>query len=239
MLGVLSRNWPIISEEVDRETGEPLRLEPEAALSIARREVFGLQREGLLDGRAANWDMATDWYLLAWKNFGAREFSYDEARKMAMAHGADADELRNRHKLLSRKGDSVTLLQPSQREGSGHVNPDAVTFTRMIDALHTAMWLYDLEGERSCRQFLQGAGLIADADFRTLVYAAINAIPRGRTYQRGEITGFRVPEAQTLENMRVSLFPDINVSEKPGHRHRRRAGDDGHEIGTRGYERIT
>ena len=214
VLGVLSRNWPIISEEVDRETGDPLRLEPEAALSIARREVFGLQREGLLDGRAANWDQATDWYLLAWKSFGAREFSYDEARKMAMAHGADADELRNRHKLLMRKGDSVTLLQPSQREGSGHVNPDAVTFTRAVDALHTAMWLYDLEGERSCRQFLQGAGLIADADFRTLVRAAINAIPRGRTYQRGEITGFRVPEAQTLENMRVSLFPDINVSEK-------------------------
>ena len=214
VLGVLSRNWPIISEEVDRETGEPLRLEPEAALSIARREVFGLQREGLLDGRAANWDQATDWYLLAWKSFGAREFSYDEARKMAMAHGADADELRNRHKLLSRKGDSVTLLQPSQREGSGHVNPDAVTFTRAVDALHTAMWLYDLEGERSCRQFLQGAGLIADADFRTLVRAAINAIPRGRTYSRGEITGFRVAEAQTLENMRLSLFPDIEVDLK-------------------------
>ncbi len=214
VLGVLSRNWPIISEEVDRETGEPRRLEPEAALSIARREVFGLQREGLLDGRAANWDQATDWYLLAWKSFGAREFSYDEARKMAMAHGADADELRNRHKLLSRKGDSVTLLQPSQREGSGHVNPDAVTFTRAVDALHTAMWLYDLEGDRSCRQFLQGAGLIADADFHTLVRAAVNAIPRGRTYSRGEVTGFRVPEAQTLENMRLSLFPDIDITEK-------------------------
>ena len=214
VLGVLSRHWPIISEDVDRETGDSLRLEPEAALSIARREVFGLQREGLLDGRAANWDTATDWYLLAWKSFGAREFSYDEARKMAMAHGADADELRNRHKLLSRKGDSVTLLRPGQREGRDHVNPDAVTFARMIDALHTAMWLYDLEGERSCRQFLQGAGLIEDADFRTLVRAAINAIPRGRTYQHGEITGFRVPEAQTLENMRVSLFPDIEVDEK-------------------------
>ncbi len=214
VLGVLSRNWPIISEEVDRETGEAVRLEPEAALSIARREVFALQREGLLDGRAANWDLATDWYLLAWKSFGAREFSYDEARKMAMAHGADADEIRNRHKLLSRKGDSVTLLRPDQREGREHVNPDAVTFSRTIDALHTAMWLYDLEGERSCRQFLQGAGLIVDADFQTLVRAAINAVPRTRTYTRGEVTGFRVPEAQTLENMRVSLFPGIEVDEK-------------------------
>ena len=103
VLGVLSRHWPIISEDVDRETGESLPLEPEAALTIARREVFRLQREGLLDGRAANWDAATDWYLLAWKSFGAREFSYDEARKMAMAQGAEGDELRTRHRLLSQK----------------------------------------------------------------------------------------------------------------------------------------
>ena len=214
VLGVLSRNWPIVSEEIDRETGVPLRLEPEAALSIARRVVFGLQREGLLGGRAANWDLATDWYLLAWKSFGAREFGFDEARKMAIAHGTDADELRKRHKLLSRRGDSVTLLQPGQREGRDHVNPDALTFSRMIDALHTAMWLYDLEGDRSCRQFLQGSGLIADSDFQTLVRAAINAIPRRRAYTRGETTGFKVPEAQTLENMRLSIFPDIDVTEE-------------------------
>ena len=213
VLGVLSRHWPIVSEEVDRETGEPLRLEPEEALSIARREVFSLQRDGLLDGRSANWDPATDWYLLAWKSFGAREFTYDEARKMAMAHGTDADELRKRHRLLSRKGGSVALLDPSQRAGRDHVNPDAVTFPRLIDALHTAMWVYDLEGDQACRQFLSGTGLISDSDFNSLVRAAINAIPRGRKYSRGEVVGFNVPEAQTLENMRLSLFPDIEVNE--------------------------
>lgn len=213
VLGVLSRHWPIVSEEVDRETGDPLPLQPEEALSIARREVFSLQREGLLDGRPANWDPATDWYLLAWRSFGARQFSYDEARKMAMAHGADADELRNRHRLLSRKGASVSLLEPAARGGRDHVNPEAVTFPRMIDALHTAMWLYELEGDQRCRRFLQGAGLITDSDFNSLVRAAINAIPRSRRYSRGEIVGFNVPEAETLENMRLSLFPDIEVSE--------------------------
>ena len=213
VLGVLSHHWPIVSEEVDRATGEPLRLEPEEALSIARREVFGLQRDGLLDGRTANWDLATDWYLLAWKSFGAREFTYDEARKMAMAHGTDADELRKRHRLLSRKGGSVALLAPSQREGRDQVNPDAVTFPRLIDALHTAMWVYDLEGDQACRQFLSGTGLMSDSDFNSLVRAAINAIPRSRKYSRGEIVGFNVPEAQTLENMRLSLFPDIEVNE--------------------------
>ena len=214
VLGVLSRHWPIVSEEVDRETGDPLPLQPEEALGIARREVFSLQREGLLDGRSANWDPATDWYLLAWKSFAARQFSYDEARKMAMAHGADADDLRNQHKLLSRKGASVSLLEPSEREGREHVNPEAVTFPRLIDALHTAMWLYETDGDQRCRRFLQGAGLITDSDFNSLVRAAINAIPRSRKYSRGEIVGFNVPEAETLENMRLSLFPDIEVNEQ-------------------------
>ena len=214
VLGVLSRHWPIISEDVDRETGESLPLEPEAALSIARREVFRLQREGLLDGRAANWDAATDWYLLAWKSFGAREFSYDEARKMAMAQGAEGDELRTRHRLLSQKSGTAALLQPGQRQGRDHVNPDAATFTRAVDALHTAMWIYETEGQRRCRQFLEGTGLIADSDFQTLFQAALNAIPRTRKYTRGQITGFNVPEAETLENMRLSLFPNIEFTEK-------------------------
>ena len=105
------------------------------------------------------------------------------------------------------------LLDPSQREGRDHVNPDAVTFPRLIDALHTAMWVYDLEGDQACRQFLSGTGLMSDSDFNSLVRAAINAIPRSRKYSRGEVVGFNVPEAQTLENMRLSLFPDIEVNE--------------------------
>ena len=62
--------------------------------------------------------------------------------------------------------------------------------------------------------FPAGAGLITDSDFNSLVRAAINAIPRSRKYSRGEIVGFNVSEAETLENMRLSLFPDIEVNEQ-------------------------
>ena len=213
VLGVLSRHWPVVSQEVGRDTGEALLLQPEEAMSIARREVFSLLREGLLDGRSANWDLATDWYLIAWKSFGARAFSYDEARKMAMAHGTDVEELLNHHRLLSRKAASVSLLAPAEREGRDHVNPVAVTFPRLIDALHTAMRLNDMEGDQICRRFLEATGLITDPDFNSLVRATINAIPRSRKYRSGEIIGFKVPEAETLENIRLSLFPDIEVSE--------------------------
>ena len=214
-------------------------MEPEAALSIARREVFGLQREGLLDGRAANWDQATDWYLLAWKSFGAREFSYDEARKMAMAHGADADELRNRHKLLMRKGDSVTLLQPSQREGSGHVNPDAVTFTRAVDAPPYGHVALRPGGRPQLPPVSSRArGLIADPDFHTLVRAAVNAIPRGRTYSRGEVTGFRVPEAQTLEKHAPEPLPRHRGRREAGCRRRRGASGYGCWVGGHSHHQI-
>ena len=65
-----------------------------------------------------------------------------------------------------------------------------------------------------CRRFLQRVELITDSDFKNLVRTAINTIPRSRKYSRGEIVGFNVPEIEILENMRLSLFPDIEVNKQ-------------------------
>jgi len=211
VLGVLSGKWPLLSPEVDRETGEPVRMEPEEALRIARREVFALRREQLLEGRAASWDSVTEWYILAWDAFKARVFPFDDARKLAIASGIEVTDLIKNHRLLSKKGNSVSFNKPGEREGNDLVNPRSGSFTRMVDALHTAMWIYQLEGERECRRFLENTALLNDSDFSALVEAAIKAIPRGRKYQHGQIVGFLVEEAETLENMRVSLFPDIEA----------------------------
>jgi adenine-specific DNA methylase len=209
VLGVLSKQWPILSAEVDRETGQPKRLEPEAALSIARREVFAYRKERLVQGRAASWDPITEWYVLAWDAFRAREFPFDEARKLAISSGIDVTELVQRHRILGKKGDTVRFLEPREREGHGRVDPDASIFSRMVDGLHTAMWLYELEGDRECRRFLGETGYLRDRDFQALVEAAIQAIPRTRKYQRGQVVGFLIPEAETLEALRVTFFPDI------------------------------
>jgi len=148
VLGVLSRHWPILSAEVDRRTGEPRPLEPEAALSIARREVFALRKEQMLAGRPASWDAASEWYILAWDAFRAREFPFDEARKLALSASLEVADLLGRDRLLARKGDTVRFLEPKERLGDNHVNPRRASFPRLVDGLHTAMWLYQDEGGR-------------------------------------------------------------------------------------------
>ena len=218
VLGVLSRYWPIFSAEVDRETGQPVRLAPEEALRIARREVFAMRKEQLLQGRSVTWDPATEWYILAWDTFKAREFPFDEARKLAISVGIDVTDLIKRDRLLGRTGDTVHFLMPKERLGEAHVNPKRVSFTRLIDGLHTAMWLYEEEGERECRRFLESTGYLRDRDFKALVEAAIKSIPRTRKYsvsKKGQPEGFLLPEAETLERMRVTFFPDIEPPREP------------------------
>jgi len=215
VLGILSARWPILSAEVDRDTGDPLPLAPEAALSIARREVFAMRKEQLVEGRPAAWDPATEWYILAWDAFKAREFPFDEGRKLALSSGIDVTELIQRDRLLGRKGDTVRFLMPRERLGDSHVNPLRLSFSRLVDGLHTALWLYETEGDRDCRRFLERTGYLRDRDFRSLVEAGVKSIPRKQRYERGQPVGFLLPEAETLERMRITFFPDIEPPREP------------------------
>lgn len=215
VLGVLSQAWPILSAEVDRESGQPLRLEPEVALSIARREVFAMRKEQLIEGRPAAWDPATEWYVLAWDAFKKREFPFDEARKLALSSGIDVTQLIQRDWLLGRRGDTMRFLMPKERLGDSHVNPKRFSFPRLVDGLHTALWLYEIEGDRECRRFLESTGYLRDRDFQALVEAVVKGIPRTRKYERGQAVGFLIPEAGTLEQMRVTFFPDIEPPREP------------------------
>ena len=54
-----------------------------SALDLAREEVVRLQKERLVGGRAVAFDGPTDWTIMAWNDFRAQEFPYDEARKLA------------------------------------------------------------------------------------------------------------------------------------------------------------
>ena len=209
VLGVLSAKWPILSDRVEPDTGRPIRLEPEDALRLARQEVFALRREQLLHNKPASWDAVTEWYVLAWDAFKAREFPFDEARKLSIASGIEVAELIQRHRILARKGDTVRFLMPREREGEGRVDPGSRSFGRLVDGMHTALYIYEIDGHRECGRFLEATGFLRGKDFRMLIEALLHAIPRQRVYQRGTPAGFQVVEANTLENMRVSFFPDI------------------------------
>ena len=202
-LSVISEQWPVLTSEIDPKSGEPKPLRPETALDLAREEVVRLRKEGLLAGKAIEFDPVTDWYVMAWDAFAAEEFPYDEARKLAIALGLEMDDLLGRKKLVAKKGQYVVLQQPQQRRKRGMVDPDAAHFEHLIDALHTAMLIYEEDGAGACDVFLQNRSLKRDSTFRAGLQTLINAIPRTKVKNR-----FVRPEADVLDRMRLAYYAD-------------------------------
>jgi putative DNA methylase len=206
-LSVISEQWPVLTSEVDEKTGEPLPLRPETALDLAREEVVSLRKQGLLLGRDIEFDAITDWYLMAWDAFGAEEFPYDEARKLAIALGVDLDgDLRGRKNLVTKKSSSVVMQTPRQRRKRGMVDPELAFFETMVDAVHTALLVLEEDGTYACEVFLNRSGLMGDGAFRQCVQAMINAIPRTRIKKNWA----RI-EAELLERLRLNFFTDLAV----------------------------
>ncbi|MDI6872052.1 MAG: DUF1156 domain-containing protein [Bacillota bacterium] len=206
VLSVISGQWPVLTSEQDERTGEPKPLRPEVALDLARAEVVALRKQGLLAGRAVKFDDITDWYLMAWDAFKAIEFPADEARKLAIAVGVDLEGDLVARRVIAKKQSTVVLQEPSARRSKGRVDPNAEDFPVLLDALHTAMMVYEEDGAFACRRFLDASGVGSSAAFKALLQAAMQAIPRTREKGR-----FIRPEAGVLENMRLAFFPDIEA----------------------------
>lgn len=207
VLSVISSHWPVLSSEVDEVTGDNQRLRPEEALEAAREELVRLQRQRLI-GRAAKLDDLTDFTLLAWEIFKAREFPYDEARRLALAVGGLDVEALARAKLVTKKSGTVVLLEPKQRvrrrgereQALPGVRLDAEHFEHMIDAAHTAMHITDQDGGAQARDWLAHRSLLKDARFLATIQGLVNAVPRTR--KKG---AWVVPEAQMLDELAVFL----------------------------------
>ncbi|MGH9157993.1 MAG: DUF499 domain-containing protein, partial [Acidimicrobiales bacterium] len=71
------------------------------------------------DGRDVSFDRVTDWWLLAWSDFGAAEFPAGEALKLSIATHLDLDELARQHKVVRATSGTVTLLSPAHHRAAG------------------------------------------------------------------------------------------------------------------------
>ena len=206
VLSIISESWPVLTSETDPKTGDPLPLKPGDALDLAREEVINLRKQGLLLGRTVEFDPLTDWYLMAWDAFRAEEFPADEARKLALALGLDLErDVIREKKLVRKKSGTVVLCQPSERRKRNMVDPDAESFPHLIDALHTAMMIYDEEGSKACQVFIDRQGLRHDGRTKALAQAMMEAIPT----TRGKDGKFLRPEIITLDAMRVLFWDDL------------------------------
>lgn len=207
-LSVISQNWPVYSSTPDSDGRDQL-LRPEDALDLAREEVVDLRRSRLV-GSAAKVDEVTDFVLLAWDIFGAREFPYDTARLLALAVGGlDLDTL-ERAKVIAKKSGSVVLLAPKDRLRRGAdsampgVSPESDSFDYVVDAVDTALYVGEVDGMQAAKRFLDKHGFLVDGAFTATIQGLANAIPRAK------IKGaWAVPEAGLLDTLCTLYFPDV------------------------------
>lgn len=212
-LSVISSHWPVFSSEADPLTGRSRLLRPEEALEAARVEVVRIQRQRLL-GRATQLDPITDFVLIAWDTFRAAEFPFDEARRLALATGGlDVDELA-RAKVLDKKSGTVALLPPGKRvrrrseseAGLPGVRPDATAFPVAVDAVHTVMYVAEVDGMAAAKALIERAGLAKDVRFLATLQGLVRAIPRTKT--KGDWVR---PEARVLDAVCTAWFPEIEM----------------------------
>ncbi|HEY3903058.1 MAG TPA: DUF1156 domain-containing protein [Streptosporangiaceae bacterium] len=208
-LATISRSWPVYSSTPD-ENGREKLLKPDEALDLARQEVVRLRRARLV-GKVAQIDDYTDFTLLAWDIFGAREFTYDTARLLALAVGGlDIDELAQA-RILKKGSGTVKLLQPYERVRRGAdshlpgVKPEAAKFDYVIDAVDTALYVAAEDGMPAAKRFLDQRGLTTDTAFLATVQGLVNAIPRSKV--KGQ---WVYPEAGQLDTLATLYLPSID-----------------------------
>ena len=211
-LSVLSQAWPVHSTETDSD-GKSRLLLPEEALDVARDEVVRLMTTRLV-GREVSFDPYTDFVLIAWSVFGARTFPFDDARRLALATGGlDINDLKAA-KLLTAKSGNVTLIEPTGRLAHGDgpgVKRDRSHFERLIDAVHTMLYITYHDDAAAARHWADERGYSADDTFTACLQGLVNAIPRTRT--GGE---FNVPEAALLDRIATTCYLGvIELSEDP------------------------
>ncbi|MGW5089262.1 DUF1156 domain-containing protein [Streptomyces coelicoflavus] len=211
-LSVISQNWPVYSSAPDTDGRDKL-LRPEDALALAREEIVDMRRSRLV-GKAAKVDTLTDFVLLAWDTFAAREFPFDTARLLALAVGGlDIDAL-ERAKVVSKSAGKVTLLTPSERVRRGGdsdapgVRPEAASFDYVIDAVDTTLYIAEHDGMPAAKRFLDKHGYTNDAEFISALQGLVNAMPRAKV--KGE---WVVPEAGRLDTLCTLYFPDVTLPE--------------------------
>ena len=208
-LSVLSSRWPVYAAEADETTGRSRLLRPEEALAVARAEVLRRERMRLV-GREIEFDPLTDFTLLAWSMFGAREFPYDEARKLALSiSDLDLDDAMNA-KLLSAVKGTVSLTEPRlrlRRETDAHlpgIDRSRTVVDVWVDAIHTVAYITAQDGPAAAKRWLDERDLTENSVFESCLQAFVRALPS--TKHQGE---WNVPEAGHLHSLVRTYFENI------------------------------
>lgn len=173
-LNVFSRSHPILDS-----SGEEVR--PELAFAEARKAIANYRFRKLVQSDTAGFDSLTQWYLLAWDAFKAREFPFDEARQLALAIGGfNLTDLAKTHKLLDSTSGTCQLLTPQQRlkKRAFSVNEQEFSARYLVDGLHAILAIYTEEQNiQLVRRFMNNTGLVSNDMFMKTMEVAFKVIP--------------------------------------------------------------
>ncbi|MGB3299446.1 MAG: DUF1156 domain-containing protein [Phormidesmis sp.] len=195
-LNVFSRSWPVLDS-----AGNEVR--PEEAFSEARKAIANYRFRKLLQTDTAGFDPLTQWYILAWDAFRAREFPFDEARQLALAVGGfNVTDLAKVHKLLDSASGTCKLLSPQQRlkKRAFTINPDDFSGAALVDCLHAIIALYlEEQSIEPVRRFMKATGLLSNDLFMRAWEVALKVIPRIGDERK------RIPEEKALADLWLAM----------------------------------
>ena len=159
------------------------QVEPKAAFEEVRQAIVAYRLQNLLEGKDFNGiDPLTQWYILAWDTFEAREFPFDEARQLALAVGGfDVSDLVKKHKLIDSASGFCKLLTPQQRLKKRAFSVIDTEFSArfLVDGLHAIIAIYEEEGNiEPVRKFMKSTGLVSNDLFMRSFEVALKVIPR-------------------------------------------------------------
>jgi adenine-specific DNA methylase len=169
-LQVISENWP-----VKKKDGTVIR--PEDALDRARSIVSAWFMERLSEGKADILDAKTRYYILAWHIFRAREFRYDEARKLGISLNVEVEDL-IRDKMLEKRGEFVKIRKPQDRFREKGAKVDAKSYDHIIDYVQAAMHAYEEGKSAELNRFHQRTGALAKEGYKEAIAYLLDVLPR-------------------------------------------------------------
>jgi len=191
---------------------------PRDALSAARDAVAEVLAERYLDTKGFDdLDGLTRWYVLSWLIYETDTMPYDEALQLGIGVGVNIDDVKRDTKIWGKSSGDVQLkthssrVQDIVRVENGEdvsnrkypVNPTDERFSHGIDAVHSAIHVYETKGPEAAWEWLSDRSLKNDERFRTTVTALLEVLPQEHE------------TAETLRDMlsgRTGEYLDIDIS---------------------------
>ncbi|WP_232688938.1 DUF1156 domain-containing protein [Halobacterium zhouii] len=182
-LQVYAGAYPVVDDQ-DNE------IPPRRALEEAREAVTRVLVEEYLEGeRLDDLDDITEWYILSWLVHESDTFHYDDGHQLGLGIGVDIDDIKRSTKIWGKKRGDIQLkthedrvqditLPPEERSNRTPVDPEALSYTIALDAVHAAMHVYEKQGEDVAIDWLKERNFDTDAGFKATLKALLQVLPQ-------------------------------------------------------------